>query len=103
MEELDSLGARVVVIAQDDRQALKKLAEDSGLEYPILQDADGETIKRYGLWNQGFTRGVVPHPTALVVDEAGNVAWKRVDEDYTQRPPAEELVEVVRGLTAGTD
>lgn len=58
---------------------------------------------RYGIRNEGFTRGVLPHPTVLVIDEEGKVAYKRVDVDYTERPPAEELVGVVRGLTAGTD
>ena len=42
--------------------------------------------------------GVLPDPTALVIDGEGRVRYKRIDEDYTERPPAEELVEAVRAL-----
>jgi peroxiredoxin len=86
------------VIAQDDPDNLKKMAEESGFGFPVLHDPEGETIQRYGLWNEAFTRGVVPHPAALVVDREGNVAWKRVDTDYRLRPPATDLVAAVAAL-----
>ena len=86
------------MIAQDDPADLKKMAEENGLAFPILHDPEGKTIQAYGLWNEGFTHGVVPHPTALVVDRDGNVAWKRVDTDYRQRPPASDLVAAVEAL-----
>ncbi len=91
------------MIARDDSEALAALAEDSGLEYPLLHDAEGETVIRYGLRNEGFTRGVLPHPTVLVIDEEGKVRYKRVDVDYTQRPPAEDLVVAVEALRPASD
>lgn len=77
------------------------MADDKGLTFPVLHDPGGEVIGRYGLTNEAFTRGVVPHPTVLVIDEDGTVAWKQVDVDYRQRPPAEVVVGAVRALSDG--
>lgn len=76
------------------------MVEDKGLTFPVLRDPGGEVIARYGLTNEAFTRGVVPHPTVLVVDADGAVAWKQVDVDYRQRPPASAVVAAVRALSA---
>ncbi len=98
MKDLEALDARVYAIAQDDPGNLKKMAEGSGLGFPVLHDPEGEVIRRYGLHNEELTRGVVPHPAALVVGADGTVAWKRVDVDYQKRPPAEDLVAAVEDL-----
>jgi peroxiredoxin len=79
------------------------MAEDKGLTFPVLRDPGGEVIGRYGLTNEAFTRGVLPHPAVLVVDRDGTVAWKRVDVDYRQRPPASEVVAAVETLSASSD
>jgi peroxiredoxin len=88
-------------VSPDDAANVRKLAEASGLEYRILHDPEGRTIERYGIRNRRHTDGVLPDPTALVIDREGLVRYKRIDEDYTVRPPAEELVEAVRSLASG--
>lgn len=58
-------------------------------------DAGGEVVTRYGIQNLQHTSGVLPDPTTLVIDRAGRVRWKRIDPDYTVRPPAEEVIAAV--------
>lgn len=53
-------------------------------------------IERYGIRNREHGDGVIPDPTSLVIDREGIVRWKRVDPDYTVRPPVEELVRASR-------
>lgn len=98
MEELERLGAELVAVSTDDPESVRKLAEASGLRYTILTDPGGEVIERYGIRNRQHTDGVLPNPTALVIDGRGVVRYQRIHEDYTVRPPAEELVEAVRRL-----
>jgi len=98
LKELEDLGAQVYAVAPDDVERLRKLAEGSELAFPILRDPEGETIIRYRIRNERHTDGVLPDPTALVIDREGKVRWKRIDVDYTKRPPAEDLVEAVRAL-----
>lgn len=96
MEELEELGAEVVAVSTDDPANVRKLAEANSLRYTILTDPGGEVIERYGIRNRQHTDGVLPDPTALVIDGEGRVRYRRIDEDYTVRPPTEELVEAVR-------
>lgn len=57
-------------------------------------------IDRYGLRNPNHpaSYGIVPHPTALVIDRDGVIRYKRVDVDYKVRPSSEELLEALREL-----
>lgn len=76
------------------------MVDTEGLEYTFLHDPDAEVIELYGLRNPEHpaSHGIVPHPTALVIDRDGRIRYKRVDTDYRIRPSAEELLEAVRTL-----
>lgn len=88
------------MVSTSKSEGLRKLIAANRLEYTFLYDDGGEVIERYGVRNPDHPAdaGVLPHPTALVIDRDGRVRYKRVDVDYSVRPPAEELVEAVRGL-----
>ena len=67
-----------------------------GLEFPTLMDPELSVARSFGVLNEKNTD--VPHPTALVIDKEGQVAYFRVDENYAKRPKPEELLEALRGL-----
>ncbi len=98
LEELEGLGAEVVAVSSDEPMSVREFARANGLAYTILSDPGGEVIERYGIRNRRHTDGVIPDPTTLVLDREGVVRYKRIEVDYTVRPPAEELVEAVRGM-----
>lgn len=72
------------------------MREKLSLGFPTLMDPGADTIKRYGILKPGGDD--LPHPTALVIDQKGVVRYKRVDEQYTVRPAAVELLEALRKL-----
>ncbi len=80
----------------DPADKLNEMRKDLGLTFANLIDPDSETIKRYGILNEG--KGKIPHPTALVIDRQGVVRFVRVDEDYRKRPSNDELLEALRQL-----
>jgi peroxiredoxin len=86
-------------VSADQPERLKKFIQGNGITFPLLIDADGAVIDRYGIRNLRATDHVLPDPTALVLDGEGRVRYKRIDVDYTVRPPAKDLVEAVRKLT----
>lgn len=90
----------MVAVSPDERERLAKLAEGNSITYPLLIDASGAVIDRYGIRNEKQTEAVLPHPTALVLDGEGRVRYKRIDVDYTIRPPAEDLVDAVKALSS---
>lgn len=79
------------VVSPDPVEKLASYRSSQGLEFPMLSDAGLETIRRYGILKEEGAE--IPHPTAIIVDRAGKVAYVRVDEDYRVRPPtATELL-----------
>lgn len=98
MDELGALGARVLAVSPDEAERLQKFAQANEIAFPLLIDADGAVIERYGIRNERHQKGVLPDPTALVLDRSGRVRYKRIDVDYTERPPVGELIEALRSL-----
>lgn len=88
----------MVAISPDSPARVEKFLERNALGFPLLTDEGGEVIERYGIRNRKHQDDVLPDPTALVLDAEGRVRYKRIDVDYTVRPPAQELVEAVKGL-----
>lgn len=74
------------MVSPDPTETLASYRSDQKLSFLMLADPDLATIRRYGILNH--ESGKIPHPTAIVVDRAGKVAYVRVDEDYRVRPPA---------------
>ena len=88
---LTDLGAAVVGVSRDDRQAQCKFADDHKLNYPLIPDADGAVGKALGIPSvAGFYRRVT-----IVVRPDGRVA--RVLEDVDVRDHARQVAAVIRG------
>lgn len=83
-------GAVIAVIANQDAAELETFRKNAGLEFPVLVDEGAEVIARYGFTNEG--RPSLPHPATLVLDEDGVVIFRRVNENYKERPEITELL-----------
>lgn len=66
-------GRRRTELSTDPAEKLDRMRQDLGLTFVNLMDPGSETIKRYGVLNEAD--GTIPHPTALVVDKDGVVAF----------------------------
>ena len=91
--EIDALGAQFFAISADDFTGASYIPERPDIKFPILWDASRETVRRYGVLN-----GNVAHPATFVIDAEGVIRWKRVDRDYTNRPPVDTVLAQVREL-----
>jgi hypothetical protein len=40
----------------------------------------------------------IPYPAVYLIDRSGKVAWARIDKDYRQRPPNEEIRAAIDAL-----
>lgn len=83
------------MLSPDAADKQEKMRQDMGLDFPVLVDGDLSVTAAYGLLND---KGNLPHPAALTIDKDGIVTWLRVDENYRQRPPKEELRAALLGL-----
>lgn len=90
-----------MVISTDEAEPLAKYVEKHELGYPMLTDPGSETIKAYGFLNE--KNGKIPHPAAVVVDQAGCVTYSRIDVKYSQRPSVDELLAAIDAGPCGQE
>ena len=79
----------VLGVSKDSVEAQEKFAKKNGLTFPLLADAEGEVIKRYGV---DLAFGIAKRKSFLI-DSKGKIA--RVYEDVV---PAEHAAEVLLDL-----
>ena len=91
--EIDALGAQFLAISTDDFTNASYIPDRPDIEFPILWDASRETVQRYGVLN-----GNLAHPSTFVIDADGVIRWKRIDENYTNRPSADTVLAQIRAL-----
>lgn len=96
LEAVTSLNAVLWAISPDKPESLRGFGDKAGFGFPLLVDADSETIKTYGILNQ--EHGKIPHPAIVIIDTKGFVRFFHVDPNYRQRPDPWLILEVLRHL-----
>lgn len=89
-----------MAISPDSLQTLGSFAQQRGIEFLMLSDPGGQTIRRYGIWDEsatGRTAGI-PHPGFFVLDSSGIVRARIFNEGYRVRPSSDELIDAARAL-----
>lgn len=89
LDEIVALDATLWAISPDDPEKLADFVAEESLEIPMLRDPELAVADAYGVVADN---GKVPHPTTVVIAPDGTVTWLRVDEDYSQRPPTDNIL-----------
>jgi peroxiredoxin Q/BCP len=76
----------VLGISKDTVEAQEKFAKKNGLSFPLLADADGEVIKRYGV---DLAFGIAKRKSFLI-DSKGRIA--KIYDDVTPVAHAAEVL-----------
>ena len=90
-QRFKDLGAEIVAISVETLETSTRLAQKTGIEYPILADPEHQAIEAYGVYNLlGDGRAA---PSVFVVDEGGVLLWKHVGENKEDWPSTEDILE----------
>jgi peroxiredoxin Q/BCP len=76
----------VLGVSKDTVEAQEKFAKKNGLSFPLLADADGEVIKRYGV---DLAFGIAKRKSFLI-DSKGRIA--KIYDDVTPVAHAAEVL-----------
>lgn len=96
MARFNAVQARVYGISVDSPFALKAFAEQNGLTFSLLSDANREAIRAFGLtWPDLAGVREVSNRAVIVLDGAGNVVYRWVAEKLSQEPPYDEVLAAV--------
>ena len=82
--------------AEQSREFVEKIAADGRgrIAFPLLSDPQHRVIDAYGLPDPRYLkqkREGIPYPAAYVIDKAGRITWSRVDIEFQERPPNQEI------------
>ena len=115
-------GARAVVVFDSRRNPLKRramgpgarrkmlaakatlaaAAEEHGVEFPLLFDADVKHVNAMGLRNTQYEPGQrpygIPYPGIFLIDAQGVIRAKFAEEDYKLRPEFSLVMEEAKKL-----
>jgi peroxiredoxin len=82
--------------AEKSKELAAKIAKDGKgeINFPLLSDANHQTIDAYGLFDPAYVgKGVegIPHPAIYILDKNRKIVWARIEPDYRKRPSNEEI------------
>jgi peroxiredoxin len=118
--EFEKLGAGIVAISPQTAPNSRKSVRQNNLTFPILSDAKGAVAGAFGLrfelpdylvdlykslkndlpsFNDDPSWSL-PMPGRYVIGEDGIIAYAEVNPDYTIRPEPEDMLPVLRRLSA---
>ena len=88
---------------ETSRALVEKIEADGkgSVDFALLADVDSATIDRYALRDPAYANEKIdgiPHPAVFVLDREGRVRWSRIESDYKQRPPLNEIRAALEAL-----
>jgi len=99
MEELETWDTRVLGVAAQDREELRKFLQFHELPFTILNDEDRKIVKAYGIEvDLGPPRGVVPNPTDIILDSEGVIRYIYIGDSPDDFPRDEELYGILDSI-----
>jgi peroxiredoxin len=86
------------VSSTDPPEKLAAYSKALGVTFPLLSDSVQAATKAFGVLDPSHGSVLMAYPLTLVIDRKGVVRYSRVDVDFRYRPPASDLLDLVRSL-----
>jgi len=86
----------VIAISPDAPEKGAELAEDLGLDFPVVSDEGLALTRQYGIVFQAPDRDPLPVPAVYLIDGAGTIEFHYVHPDYKVRLDPELLLAAAR-------
>jgi len=113
LPRIEQAGASLVAISPQTVQQSFFMVDQHKLRFPLLSDAGNEVARQFGLVyrvpddqqaiyrrafvNLPFANGdnswELPIPATFIIDRDGTTLYASADEDYTQRPEPQEILQ----------
>ncbi|MEF8821789.1 MAG: redoxin domain-containing protein [Halovenus sp.] len=97
LDDFEAAGAKLFGISADSPFSQGAFREEHGIEFDLVSDMDGDTIRAYDLEMEIPDLGLygIANRAVFVLDEDGTVTYKWVADDPTNEPDYDELLDAV--------
>ena len=110
--DIIELGYQIIAVSPDDYQNLKPTIQKDRVEYKVYSDPKGDFMQQVGISftpspktmayiskkTIGKTTEVLPVPTVLILNTAGEILFEYISPNYRQRLSPELLLAVLKNL-----
>ena len=85
----------VGVLAQD-RDAVRRYIEETGLPFDILIDERRDTMRAYGVWHRiGLDAWNIARPAVFLVEQDGRISYSFIGDNQREFPSQDEILAAV--------
>lgn len=104
LPQIRERGYDVLGVSSDPVDRCREVAERLMLEFPLVSDPDLELIRALGLVHEGALAppgeaSGIARPALLVFDREGKLVARRLTENWRQRAGADDVLELLDGVT----
>jgi peroxiredoxin len=83
----------VVGVLPQQRDAVRRYIEETGLPFDILIDERREMAKAYGVWHRiGLDAWNIARPAVFLIDQDASIRYSFIGNSQRQYPTQEEIV-----------
>jgi len=83
------------VLAQN-REAVRRYVEETGLPFDILIDERRDMVKAYGVWHRvGLDAWNISRPAVFLVNQDGTIPYSYVGNSQREFPTQQEILQAI--------
>ena len=85
----------VGVLAQN-REAVRRYIEETGLPFDILIDERRDMLRAYGVWHRvGLDAWNIARPAVFLIEPDGRISYSFVGDNQREYPTQEEILQAI--------
>ncbi|MFX1375506.1 MAG: peroxiredoxin family protein [Promethearchaeota archaeon] len=100
LEEFEKHNVKLISIASDSIRLLRKFKEENNFKVDMISDRGAKIAREYGVY--WFAPGGGKEykikqavPSKFLIDKSGNIVWKYVGKDKTDRPTLNMIMIII--------
>src|SRR5260221_12528734 len=92
-KDFDATGTTVVAVSTDTPDDAGALKDKLGLTFDLYSDTELQTIAKWGIADYNAN---IAKPATFVIQKGGAITFRKVGENQTDRPTADQILVEVR-------
>jgi peroxiredoxin len=91
--KFEEKGVQIIAIAVQSERDAATTEQLTRAQYPILADNDHAATEAYGVYNLLPDDNGEATPAVFIINQDGQVIWKSIAKDGSERVPSETILE----------
>ena len=86
----------MVGVLPQNRDAVRRYIEETGLPFDVLIDARRDMAKAYGVWHRiGLDALNIARPAVFLIEEDGSIGYSFIGDSQKEYPTQDDLMKAI--------